>query len=130
MYELMEDVRVERPSVGTAVVTFTGEHDLMARDTLSSLLESLIEDNELVVADFSQATFVDSATIHLLLNSDMGARQRGRTLRLQLGTASIVETAFELSGVLKRLEWVRTREEALGDGSGPGQRPPLASVSD
>ncbi len=119
MSDLMENVRVERPSLGTAVVTFTGEHDLMARDALSTLLDSLIEDNDLVVADFSQATFVDSATIHVLLNSDMAARQRGRIFRLQLGTASIVEAAFELSGVLKRLDWVRSREEALGNGSSP-----------
>lgn len=130
MYELVEDVQVERPSVGTAVVTFTGEHDLLARDALSSLLGSLIEDNDLVVADFSQATFVDSATIHVLLNSDMAARQRGRIFRLQLGTASIVETAFELAGVLKRLDWVRSREEALGNGSPSGRSPSVTSAAE
>jgi anti-anti-sigma factor len=130
VYDLMENVQVERPSGSTAVVTFTGEHDLLARDALSALFNSLIEDNDLVVADFSQATFVDSATIHVLLNSDLAARQRGRILRLQLGTTSIVEAAFEVSGVLKRLDWVRTREEALANGSSHGGGPSVGAASE
>jgi anti-anti-sigma factor len=113
MYDVMADVRVECPALGTAVVTFTGEHDLASRDDLADLLDSLVEENELVVADLSEALFVDSTTMYVLVNADAAARTRGRKLRIQLGTAAIVRTAFELSGLTKRLDCVHSREEAL-----------------
>jgi anti-anti-sigma regulatory factor len=89
-----------------------------------------VEENDLVVADFSGAIFVDSTTMHLLLEADMAARQRGRSFRLQLGTASIVRTAFEVSGILKRLDCVHSREEALGTGGRPTQKLGVVSASD
>jgi anti-anti-sigma factor len=117
MYDAMTHVHVERPAVGTAVVTFRGEHDLATRDDLTALLDSLIEENDLVVTDFSQAQFVDSTTMYVLVNADAAARARGRKLRLQLGTAAIVRTAFELSGLTKRLDCVHSREDALRNGA-------------
>jgi anti-anti-sigma factor len=114
VYDAMTDVQVDRPAPGAAVVEFLGEHDLASRDDLSALLLSLVEENDLVVADFSEALFVDSTTLHVLLDADNAARARGRTFRLQLGTAAIVRMAFELSGMTKRLECVETRAEALG----------------
>jgi anti-anti-sigma factor len=113
MYHAMAAVHVEHPSAGTAVVRFMGEHDLATRDDLQALLESLVEENELVVADFSEALFVDSTTMHVLLNADSTARSRGTKLRVQLGTAAIVRTAFELYGLPKRLECVHSRDQAL-----------------
>jgi anti-anti-sigma factor len=109
----LEEVRVERPAPGTAVVAFAGEHDLATKDLVEALLESLVDENELVVADFSEAAFVDSATMRVLLNADMAARIRGRRFRLQLGTAAIVRTAFELSGLLLRIECAHSRADAL-----------------
>jgi anti-anti-sigma factor len=117
MYDTIGEVHVEHPSPGTAVVLFTGEHDLVTRDDVRELLDSLIEQNELVVADFSEARFVDSTMLHVLVNADATARMRGRTFRLQLGTAAIVHRAFELSGLTTRLECVQTRADAL-DGTG------------
>jgi anti-anti-sigma factor len=117
IYDAIAHVQVERPTVGTAVVTFMGEHDLATRDELTALLDGLIEENDLVVTDFSEAQFVDSTTLYVLLNADAAARARGRKLRLQLGTAAIVRTAFELSGLTKALDCVHSREEALRDGS-------------
>jgi anti-anti-sigma factor len=112
MYDAMDDVRVERPTADSAVVRFMGEHDLATRDEVKALLEQLVEENRLVVADFSEAKFVDSTTLHVLLEADMAARARGGRFRLQLGTAAIVRTAFELSGLTKRLECVYDEEEA------------------
>ena len=119
MYDAMADVRVECPTAGTAVVTFTGEHDLATRDDLAQLFDSLVEEHDLVVADFSEAQFVDSTMLYVLVNADAAARARGRKLRLQLGTAAIVRTAFELSGLTKRLDCVHSREEALAGATAP-----------
>ena len=112
----LQDVQVERPRAGAAVVVFTGEHDLSTSESVEALLGSLIEENELVVVDFSEAEFVDSSTIYALIKSHRAASQRGSTFRLQLGTAPIVEKAFELSGMLQLLDCAPTREEALRNG--------------
>lgn len=111
----LRDVQVEYPRAGAAVAVFTGEHDLSTSPQVGELLGSLLEENELVVVDFSEAEFVDSSTIFTLLQAYSAALEQGTTLRLQLGTAPIVERAFEITGVLKRLECVATREEALAE---------------
>ena len=111
----LRDVRVEHPRAGAAIANLTGEHDVATSAHLQELLGSLIEENELVVVDFSEAEFVDSSTIFTLLQAHGAALEQGTALRLQLGTAPIVERASEITGVLKRLECVATREEALAD---------------
>lgn len=117
MYDPMDHVQVEYPTLGTAVITFRGEHDLVARDELRGMFDSLVAQHTLVVADFSEAEFVDSTTLHALLDADMAARMKGGKFRLQLGTAAIVRAAFEMSGVLNRLDYAHSRAEALGDES-------------
>lgn len=115
MGEHPADVAVERPAPATAVVVLSGEHDLSERAELSALLLGLVEENELVVVDFTDATFVDSTTLHVLVGAHMDAQRRGTRFRLQLGTTSIVARAFELSGLDRRLDVARTREEALAE---------------
>jgi anti-anti-sigma factor len=113
----LQDLTVEQPHDGAAVVVFSGEHDLATTTAVESMLESLVEQNELVVADFSEAEFVDSSTLNALVRTARIAQERGTRFRVQLGTAAIVERAFQLSGVLKVLECVPTREQALRHGS-------------
>ncbi len=110
---VLRDTHVLRPSLGQAVVELSGEHDLETREMLEELLASLIAENELVVVDISQAGFVDSSVLHNLLKADRLARARGSRLRIQLGTAAIVEKALELSGLLDCLDVVPDRERAL-----------------
>ena len=110
---VFRETHVLRPSFGQAVVELNGEHDLETRDALAELLASLIAENELVVVDISQAEFIDSSVLHNLLKADRLAQARGSRFRIQLGTASIVEKALELSGLLDCLEVVPDRERAL-----------------
>jgi anti-anti-sigma factor len=116
MTTLLQDITVEQPHDDAAVVVFSGEHDLAAAKAVESMLDSLVEQNELVVANLSQAEFVDSSTLSALIRTARIAQERGTRFRVQLGTASIVERAFEVSGVLAVLECVPTREEALRSG--------------
>jgi hypothetical protein len=58
---VLDDVQVEQLDSRTAVVTFLGEHDLSTAEAVTDLLESLVERNELVVSDFSEAQFVTRA---------------------------------------------------------------------
>ena len=114
----LQDIRVERPTPNAAVVEFTGEHDLAEADRIQSLFESLVEQNAVVVADFSEAQFVDSSVLRTLVRAHLAAQSRGSSFRLQLGTATVVERAFELSGILGHLSCWESRAEAL---NGAGQ---------
>ena len=109
----LDDVVVEQPAPGAAVAVFSGEHDMATKDQVHELLKSLVEENELVVADFSEAQFVDSSIVGALMATKREADQRGHTIRLQLNTADIVRRAFEISGLLTVFEVASTREAAL-----------------
>jgi anti-anti-sigma factor len=115
MLRPLHNARVEHPSPSSAVAVFVGEHDRVTADRVLGMLTWLIEDNELVVADFSEAEFVDSSILDVLLQSERAARECGHRFRLQLATAPIVHRAFEISGVLEVLDCAPTREEALRD---------------
>ena len=117
--DLPRDVQLERPSSGVAVVTFTGEHDLATRDATRLLLANLVDENHLVVADFSNARFVDMAILVVVRDSGRAARKRGSIFRLQLATAPIVELIFKTSGVLDELDCVKTRQEGLREAPTP-----------
>ena len=112
----LADVHVEEPASGTAVAVFAGEHDLADKAKVFELLTSLVDKNELVVADFSQAAFIDSSVLHVLVETKKEAEARGRTFRLQLGTADIVRAAINASGLDKVFDIKPTREAALEEG--------------
>ncbi len=112
------DIQVEQPTPDAAVVVFTGEHDLATADRIQDLLELLVEQHAVVVADFSEAEFVDSSVLRTLSRAHVAAESCGSSFRLQLGTAPVVERAFELSGILSHLSHWESRAEAL---NGAGQ---------
>lgn len=108
-----DDVLVERPADGTAVVVFSGEHDLASAPEVKELFDSLLRQDDLVVADFSSAQFVDSSILGVVLETQARAVVLGKVFRLQLHTTDIVRRAFEISGVFTAVEHVATRDEAL-----------------
>lgn len=109
------DVHVERPAPGTAIAVFAGEHDLATKHQVHELLTGLLDDNELVIADFSKAQFVDSSILGVLTAMRREAEDRTTTFRLQLGTADIVRRAFEIAGLFIMFDVAHTREAALGE---------------
>ena len=113
MAPTLGDVQVERPAPGTAIVVFSGEHDLASRSEVRDLLDSLVLNDDLTVVDFSSAEFVDAAILGVLVETKQRARELGKTFRLQLHTAAIVRRAFELSGLFETIEPATTREDAL-----------------
>ena len=77
-----------------AVVVFSGEHDLHSAPEVKELLDSLLRQDDLVVADFSSAQFVDSSILRVLLDILAQALELGKVF-LQLHTTDIVGPAFE-----------------------------------
>src|SRR4051794_28414040 len=101
---VLEGVIIHNPEPGVAVAELIGEHDLVTRADLQELLDALIIDNELVVIDLSQSTFIDSSVIHALTNSLKFSHETGTALRLQMGTASGVARCLEISGITEMME--------------------------
>jgi anti-anti-sigma factor len=110
---MIADVDVLRPRVGVAVVELRGEHDLATRSEIDDLFTSLVEGNDLVVVDVTEARFVDSTFLLNLAKAHRLAESRGSRLCLQLGTAPIVRMALDVSGLLERLDCVTDREQAM-----------------
>jgi anti-anti-sigma factor len=121
MVVALEDVQVASMQAGVAVVSVADELDLATRTEFSALLHALIGQHELVVVDFSDAFFIDSSTLNVLLSAHKLALERGAHLRLQLGDDCLVKRTFEISGLLEELSWASTRDEAL-NGSAPATR--------
>ena len=109
---------VERPSAGVAVVVFRGEHDLTTESKAADVLLSLVASEGQVIADFSEAEFVDLAILRVLRRANRVAAERGTRFSLQLGEASIVERLFEVSRLKEELRCFPTREAAQSAASG------------
>ena len=118
MVVALEDVQVTSPQAGISIVSVANELDLATRTEFSELLDSLVRRSELVVVDFSEALFIDSSTLSVLVSAHKVALNRGARLRLQLGDECFVKRTFEISGLLDVLSWASSREEAL-NGSAP-----------
>ena len=110
-----EDIVVLYPRGGVAVAEFKGEHDVSSKQAVRELLGRLIDEHELIVADISDAQFIDSSIVSCLLAADKESRAQGKRFKLQLGTAPIVRRAIEITGALEILDHASTREEALNE---------------
>jgi anti-anti-sigma factor len=119
---LADDVRIEHPRPGAAVVVLTGEHDVSTSPRLESLLASLLGVHDLVVVDLSEVEFLDSSAINSLLDAKQAASEQRHpcAFRVQVGTEAIVHRILEITGVLELLDCAPTRELALNGGRSDG----------
>jgi anti-anti-sigma factor len=110
------DLEVLQPRRGTAVVVLKGEHDLSTKDRLHATFASLLETNNIIVADVSSVVFIDSSTLGVLAWVHRTVSRSGKEFRLQVGTEPIVKRVLEISGLLKVFDSYPTRDAAI-DGS-------------
>lgn len=110
---ILPEVGVAWLGEGRVIIALRGEHDLATSEEMRALLDVLVRENELVVIDLSGAEFIDSSVLNNLMRAHRGARERGSTVRLQLGGAAIVRKVLEIGGLLDHLDCVDTREQAL-----------------
>jgi anti-anti-sigma regulatory factor len=80
----LDDVYVECPRPGVAVVIFAGKHDVATSPAISYLLEGLTRANASLVADFTSATFVDTSVLRVLFAAEERASELGKEFRIQL----------------------------------------------
>ena len=121
----MDGTEVTHPRAGVAVVGVRGEHDLLNRDELAKTLAEEVADNDLVVIDVSEASFVDASFLYNLVRADRAARVRGSRFVLQMGTEPIVRRLLEVSGLLDTLEFANSGQNAT---AAQTSRKPLATI--
>lgn len=106
-------IEVRSPQPGAVVVILGGEHDLYSADRLRQTFDDLLFGNERLIVDLSNAEFIDSTIIGVLVQATNRADGRDRRFTVVLGTAPVVERILEITGVMTVLNVVPTVELAL-----------------
>ena len=94
-------------------VCLAGEFDMANARTVGGEIDRTLEVGKDVIVDLSEATFVDSSLIDVLMRAVKASRARERTLVLQLGTAAIVERVLEITRIEQVLPRAHDRQEAV-----------------
>jgi len=109
----MERVSVDLRLPGVALVSLSGEHELYDALKLRERISSLLESGRSIVVDLTEAVFVDSSIVGVLLEAKRLAAERGADYSIVLGetTGEAVRRMFELTGLIGILPVVE-RDEA------------------
>ena len=101
---------------GEPVVAVYGELDQYVAPQLREWLVRAVDGNTtpVLLVDLSEATFIDSMTLGVLLGAHKRARAAGRDLRLVIPDNEI-RRIFEITLLDRIFGLARTRDEALAD---------------
>ena len=97
-----------------SVITLRGESDAFAAPRVRSDLATALGREAPLVVDLTQATFIDSTIVGVLLEGRAGCEKRERPLVLLLpdDAAPEVHRLFEITGLDSLLPVVRSWDEA------------------
>jgi anti-anti-sigma factor len=116
--------RASRLGEGVWLVTVHGEHDLTTQDSLAAAIQ-LVDFSGAVIIDFSDADFIDTSTLAVLLHAAEVARGQGGVVLCVSPPMGHPYRLFEITYIGSLLSIYETRDEALravpaerrGDGS-------------
>ena len=107
------EIKTERLHDGAYVISLAGEVDLYtAPEFKQQLLEVVSEGGKDVVVDFTNATFIDSTTLGVLVGGVKRLRPSGGHLSLVCSDRNITKI-FEITGLDKVFPIYETRDEAV-----------------
>lgn len=106
---------MEAPDSGFTVIDLAGESDAYVAPRIRSDLAAALDCDDPLVVDLTQATFIDSTVVGVLLESLANCERRERLLLLLLpdDAAPEVHRLFEITGLSALLPVVRSWDEAL-----------------
>jgi len=110
-------IKDEEVDSETHVIELGGEVDLYTAPEFKERLVQLIEDGKKrIVVDLSEATFIDSTTLGVLVGGIKRLRPEGGSLTLVCSDENITKI-FEITGLDRVFAIHATRDEALAAGS-------------
>jgi anti-anti-sigma factor len=98
---------------GIVAVCLDGEFDLADAQVLGERISEGLGDGTGLIIDLSDATFIESTVIQVLVQAARAAASQQKPAVLQLATASVVERTIEVVGIERILPRARDRHEAL-----------------
>ncbi len=103
-----------QPDTGFTVISLSGESDAYVAPRIRSDLESALGSGAPLVVDLTQATFIDSTIVGVLLEGLANCEKLERPLLLLLpdDAAPEVHRLFEITGLSSLLPVVRSWDEA------------------
>jgi stage II sporulation protein AA (anti-sigma F factor antagonist) len=107
------EVAVTHDTDEIASIFLQGEFDLATSSQIIQKAEQLLEENNHLIIDLSDATFVDSSIINVILRAYKASTEKGRVTVLQLGTAAVVERVVDISGITRIIPRAKDRAEAI-----------------
>jgi anti-anti-sigma factor len=106
-------VRVVPETDEIVAVCLEGDFDLSNAPAIGKEVGLALEDGNDLILDLSQATFIDSSVVHVLVNASKAVIGSDRAVVLQLGTAAIVERVLEIAEIERVLPRAHERQEAV-----------------
>jgi anti-sigma B factor antagonist len=108
-------IELDRSDTGVVVVVLTGEHDLYTAPGLQDRLSTLYEEGVPFVVDLTQATFIDSSVLRVLLEARREADERGLGFAVALGQdeAPGVRRVLEVTGLVPVFPVLPARKDAI-----------------
>jgi anti-sigma B factor antagonist len=110
----LSSIQIDRDG-DVAVVVLQGEHDLSTADGLRQAIERAREGSTPVVVDLTEATFIDSAVLGVLIAEHERAASSGSAVGYVVGAGSghSVHRIIDLAGVAAVLPISSDRATAL-----------------
>lgn len=94
-------------------VCLEGEFDMTNAPTVGEKIDRTLEDGKHLIVDLSEATFIDSSLIAVLVRAAKATRGTEQAIVLQHRTAATVERVLEITGIEQVLPRAHDREEAV-----------------
>ena len=109
------EISVDRPEDGVAIVAICGEHETFSAPKLASVLDGLFAERVAVVADLTEAEFLDSSVIGALIRARGEARDRGLRFAVVVddSTGWAVKKLLDVTGLLDVFDIRPDRASAL-----------------
>jgi anti-sigma B factor antagonist len=109
----MADVRIEREDK-TVVAVLTGEVDMSnAASIRQQIARSVTPDDDALLVDLSELSFIDSAGLHTLIELRTVLHERRQQLLLCVSHGSTIERAMEIVGLPRAVSVHSDRGEAM-----------------
>lgn len=109
----MADVRFEREDK-TVVAVITGEVDMSnAASVRQQIAESVTPDDDALLVDLSDLSFIDSAGLHALIELGAALDERRQQLLLCVPRGSAIARAIEIIGLSRAVSVHADRAEAM-----------------
>ena len=106
-------VRIVPETEEIVAVCLQGDFDLKNARALDDQIDLALHTGNNLIVDLSEATFIDSTVLQVLVRASRDAAARQRTLILQIGTAAVVERLLEITRIERVLTRAHDRQEAV-----------------